>query len=290
MFQGLSPDRLIDGLAHDYCSGGQWVDVGQGRGGTVDANKPTGRFIYFHVLDAIVPKISEARRAEVRGRILDAARHLVASRGVQGTTMNEIVRASGLSKGAVYGHFPSKANLVVALQDQVLESRLQGAVLQFRVDESARERLLQLTRRLFEPGTPSNRERARLTLQFTASALQSPSLRAQVDARYERVHRLFRDLLEEGRHSGEFRPDLDASATATAILGLLDGLRVDWAFTSQLRLDPERLFPTVERLLCAGILNRGEADPPFRSDASPRDRRTRAETRASHRAPPSELP
>ncbi len=237
-----------------------------------------------------MPKITPARRAEVRERILDAARHLVARRGVDGTSMNDLVRASGLSKGAVYGHFASKADLVVALQDRVLESRLQEAVLRFRDGASARERLLQLTRLLFEPGTPSDRERARLSLQFTASALRSPSLRAQVDARYARVHRLFCDLLAEGRRSGEFRTDLDASATATAILGLLDGLRVDWAFTSKSRLDPGALFPAVERLLCDGIAARGEAAAPPSSDPSPRGRRATGGIRGTPRAPPTGAP
>ena len=200
--------------------------------------------------------------------------------------MNDIVRASGLSKGAVYGHFPSKANLVVTLQDRTLESRLQGTALQFGVGESARERVLKLVRLLFEPGTPSDREQARLSLQFTASALQSPSLRALVDARYERVHRLFRDLLAEGRRSGEFRADIDASATATAILGLLDGVRVDWAFTSHRRLDLKRLFPALERLLCEGILNRGEPYSSARPGSSPRDRRRNGTARSSRRTPP----
>jgi TetR/AcrR family fatty acid metabolism transcriptional regulator len=204
--------------------------------------------------------------------------------------MNEIVRASGLSKGAVYGHFPSKANLVIALQDRVLESRVQGTVLQFREGESARDRVLKLTRRLFEPGTASDRERARLTLQFTASALLSPELRAQVDARYKRVHGLFRDLLAEGKRSGEFRADLDTNATAALILGLLDGLRVDWAFTSQLKLDPKQLFPTVKRLLWTGILNRAESNASSRFGAPPSRRRNSAGPGSSDRVSRSESP
>ncbi len=220
-----------------------------------------------------MPKISDSRRVEVRGRIMDAAQHLIARRGVQGTSMSQIVRASGLSKGAIYGHFPSKADLVVALQDRMLESRLGETALQFQDGQSARERILQIMHRLLDQGASSDREQARLNLQFTASALQSPSLRAQVDARYDRVHRLFRVLLAEGARSGEFRADFDPEATATAILALVDGLRVDWAFTLQDRFDPERLFPTLERMLFSSILKRDEGSSPTRFEPSKKDRR-----------------
>lgn len=218
-------------------------------------------------------KISESRRVEVRGRIMDAAQHLIARRGVQGTSMNQIVRASGLSKGAIYGHFPSKADLVVALQDRMLESSLGETALQFQEGESARERILQLMHRLLERGASSDREKARLSLQFTSSALRSRSLRAQVDARYERVHRLFRGLLVEGARSGEFRAEFDPEATATAILALLDGFMVDWAFTSQNRFDSVRLFPTLERMLFSGILKRDEGSSPQRFEPSKKGRR-----------------
>ena len=231
-----------------------------------------------------MPKISEGHRAEVRGRILEAARHLVAHRGVQGTSMNDIVRASGLSKGAIYGHFPSKADLVVALQDRVLEGRLMETALRFQAGEPARERIRKLVSLLFERGAASDREKARLNLQFIASALHSPRLRSQVDARYDRVHRLFRDLIAEGQRSGEFRGNLDPAATATAVIAVLDGLAVDWAFTSEGRFDSERLLPTLEGLLFEGLLNRGEPSSRIRFDRSQRGgRRSRADPSNAHK-------
>lgn len=217
-----------------------------------------------------MPKISDSRRAAVRSRTLDAAQHLIARHGVQGTSMNQIVRASGLSKGAIYGHFASKADLVIALQSRILEGRLSETALHFQSGTSARERILRLLRTLLEGGGSSDRERARLSLQFTSAALQSPSLRAQVDARYDRMHRLFRDLLAEGTRSGEFRTDFDADATATAILALIDGLRVDWAFTSQDRFDPPQLLPTLERLLFCTIAVHTGGSSPARNKRPPR--------------------
>ena len=61
-----------------------------------------------------MPKISDERRAERRAQIIDAARRCFQRDGVHATTMDDIVRASGLSAGAVYSYFKSKDELTLA--------------------------------------------------------------------------------------------------------------------------------------------------------------------------------
>jgi AcrR family transcriptional regulator len=62
-----------------------------------------------------VPRVSEQHLAARRQQILDAAAGLFAERGFARTSMSDVVRASGLSMGAVYRYFPSKADLVIAV-------------------------------------------------------------------------------------------------------------------------------------------------------------------------------
>ena len=64
---------------------------------------------------------------ETRRRILDAAVEVFAEAGYHDATMEDIVRASGTSKGAIYGHFPSKEDLFFVLID-ALVARLLGSV------------------------------------------------------------------------------------------------------------------------------------------------------------------
>lgn len=61
-----------------------------------------------------MPKISDERRAERRAQIVQAAWTCFHREGPQATTMDDIIAASGLSAGAVYGYFRSKDDLVVA--------------------------------------------------------------------------------------------------------------------------------------------------------------------------------
>lgn len=61
-----------------------------------------------------MPKISDERRTERRLQIIDAARACFERQGPHATSMDDIIRASGLSAGAVYSYFKSKDELVVA--------------------------------------------------------------------------------------------------------------------------------------------------------------------------------
>lgn len=61
-----------------------------------------------------MPKISDARRAERREQILNAAWSCFQKEGLHATTMDDIISASRLSAGAVYSYFPSKEALILA--------------------------------------------------------------------------------------------------------------------------------------------------------------------------------
>lgn len=54
-------------------------------------------------------------KAELRGRILEAARALFVKRGYEAVTMREIARQVGYTPTALYYHFPDKESLLRAL-------------------------------------------------------------------------------------------------------------------------------------------------------------------------------
>ena len=55
----------------------------------------------------------QARRDATRARLLAAAHALVAERGYAGCAVTEVAARAGLSTGALYRHWPSKADLLV---------------------------------------------------------------------------------------------------------------------------------------------------------------------------------
>lgn len=55
------------------------------------------------------------RRAQVRTEIITAAAELFSARGYRATTLDDLARRLGMSKATLYGHFPSKEDLLAAI-------------------------------------------------------------------------------------------------------------------------------------------------------------------------------
>ncbi len=70
-----------------------------------------------------MPKISDARRDARRNQILEAARRAFAAKGYQHTSMADIIAETGLSTGAIYGHFEGKGELFKAAARFVMARR-----------------------------------------------------------------------------------------------------------------------------------------------------------------------
>jgi AcrR family transcriptional regulator len=71
-----------------------------------------------------VPKVTDEYRRARRDEIADAALRAFRRKGFQATSMAEIIEESGLSAGAIYGHYPSKAALVVDVASRVVRGRI----------------------------------------------------------------------------------------------------------------------------------------------------------------------
>jgi len=70
-----------------------------------------------------MPKVTEAYRDSRRAEIVDAALRCFAAKGFHRTSMADIIAESGLSAGAIYGHFESKEALLSVVAGRILAAR-----------------------------------------------------------------------------------------------------------------------------------------------------------------------
>lgn len=63
------------------------------------------------------PRVPRRERERLRHRqeILDAARRLVATRGIEGVTVEDVARQAEFAVGSIYRHFSSKEELILAV-------------------------------------------------------------------------------------------------------------------------------------------------------------------------------
>jgi AcrR family transcriptional regulator len=64
------------------------------------------------------PPIERGDAARNRALLLDAARRLVAERGAEAVTMDDVAAAAGVGKGTVFRRFGSRAGLMMVLLDE----------------------------------------------------------------------------------------------------------------------------------------------------------------------------
>ncbi len=182
-----------------------------------------------------------------RERILDAALSVFAGKGYHRATVDDIVRASGTSKGAVYHHFPNKEAVFLALADD-FTTRLAAAVAAAIADRRGALAKVEgaLTAALTTFAT--NERLARLIL------LEAVSLGATWEAKRAEVHDRFAELvrgyLDEAAAEGSIAP-LDTRLATLAWVGAVNEVVIQWLHGRV--PDLPATVPTLTRLLLRSI-------------------------------------
>lgn len=171
-----------------------------------------------------MPKISEAQKNERKQIILDAALTVFGEKGYSDASMDDIVRASGISKGGIYTYFHSKESILLEIAEQRFKARNQ-LVAELKSESSVLKQLEKYMRWLLEAlKYPEVIRNARFTFEFWAVLSRHPE---SSDLSIERYRRFEADLTEvfyRGIVSGELRPDLNISSAVLHLLSGLDGI------------------------------------------------------------------
>ena len=165
-----------------------------------------------------MPKVSEEYRVARRDEIAQAALRAFRRGGFQGTSMAEIIAESGLSAGAIYGHYPSKSAIVVDVATRVVGARVadirQLADLEPLPAPPTIPRLL-IERIRAELGDPS------VLLQLWGAAVTEPELRTLVLDVIVRLKATLADYVSLWHQRTHGTPADDADALAAAQVPLL---------------------------------------------------------------------
>lgn len=160
---------------------------------------------------------------ETRARILSAACRCFAERGYSNTSNQDIARAAGLTTGALYHYFDSKAGLFAAVHRQVHETLLSTYQRAFAEQSTC---VAQLCAGL-EASLAENRARPELAHFAAIASLEierHPELQAALAADAQRIRGFFEHLLGTARRRGEIAADVDVDAAVNLIIAALFGL------------------------------------------------------------------
>ncbi|MEM7410668.1 MAG: TetR/AcrR family transcriptional regulator [Myxococcota bacterium] len=168
----------------------------------------------------------EAKKAQSRGRILDAAREIFFRDGFMEANLDDVARGAGVAKGTLYRYFENKAELyvaVLAMNGEFFEQKLRESGSDASV--SAPERVRRIARFYLEHWTQNHEyfqifwavENQPVIGELPAGVI------AEVTRLWESCLRTLADVVEAGVAEGAFRP-CDTDEIAQILWTLANGL------------------------------------------------------------------
>ncbi|WP_341647459.1 TetR/AcrR family transcriptional regulator [Thauera humireducens] len=156
----------------------------------------------------------EARLADNRQRILDAARALVSEGGWAEAQVSHVASAAGVATGSVYRYFPSKADLFVEVLSVVSQREVDVLEAIANNDDSPFQTL--------HVAVSTFVERAMRNRRLAYALIAEPCEKEIDEARLVYRHAISKQIMrivKDGQECGDFRADLDPSIAATVIVG-----------------------------------------------------------------------
>jgi AcrR family transcriptional regulator len=161
-------------------------------------------------------EVTAGEQDSVPRRLLSHATKLFAKKGFDRTSVQEIVEAAGVTKGAMYHYFDSKDDLLYEIYARVLREQTDQLEKVAVTEAPLRERLTAAASDVVV-STIANLDDNTIFMQSMHQL--SAEKRKAVRAERRKYHERFRSLIEEGQESGEFRADKPADVVVDFFFG-----------------------------------------------------------------------
>jgi AcrR family transcriptional regulator len=198
------------------------------------------------------------RRAQTRARLLRAAAEVYAQRGFAGATLDDVAAQAKLTKGAVYDHFGSKENLLLALMQEYLAGQLTAQLAAFDRERISSERPLAGSED-WMGRVQQNPDRFRLFVELWSHAQRDERLRRHLAGALRALHATFAGFASESATDAGAQPPAGAAEQfANVTLGLGVGL-------AMLKLaDPDSVPDGLLGVVLSMLVRTLESDPGAR--------------------------
>ncbi len=174
--------------------------------------------------------------ADTRDQILTSAFKLFFEKGYKEVTMSELVKATGLSKGAFYHYFSSKEELYNVTLDKYIGSYIQNFSLEFDENLTLRENLIQLFSR-FAFITTELKETLHKKefgmanyLLFLQEAMKKEEFKEKLSEYNNRFFEEFSRWVNIAKSRNEIDKSIDSMVLAKHLASLMKGMTVLYSF------------------------------------------------------------
>ncbi|MGE4271245.1 MAG: TetR/AcrR family transcriptional regulator [Desulfitobacterium sp.] len=167
--------------------------------------------------------------AETKRKIFEAASQLATEHGIENISVDSIVEAAGVSKGAFYIHYESKDALIAALVNAYTNSAdmdYKAFLVSLSDHKSSLDILLLLAERISDY-IESNIGLENMRVLYKAHITKTIDTTSAMDYSRE-VYKLFAETLEKGVQRGELREDIPVESLANHLILAIRGIVFEW--------------------------------------------------------------
>lgn len=158
-------------------------------------------------------------------RLLNSAMRLFVKKGYKGSSVAEITKDAGLTRGALYCHFETKEHLAREIIKLFEKKYLDSMIHYVEIEgKSASEKFQKMMRfNVWFAGEHPN-----LCLFMTVISAEMVGSRNRLEpylkSVYQKWSHFITEILKQGKRAGEFKREIDPQMMAWVIIGVHDGV------------------------------------------------------------------
>lgn len=180
-----------------------------------------------------MPKVVPEYKEDAKRRIIEAAMDVIAERGCDQMTIDDVAKKIGVTKGAVYWYFKSKEDLVAAVLNK-FQSDIERTSFESFYNRPIDEVLSQIYDRF---ALVDDRQRA-IFFEMFALAARNSDVRHATRGYYNGLVATFEEAIKKEKKQHFIQTHADAHKLALLLAALFSGLQnyeMAWMYQNEIR-------------------------------------------------------
>lgn len=202
--------------------------------------------VYFLYLCHVNQKNTMSKAENTRRTIIEKSAPVFNIKGYGGTSLSDIMEATGLSKGSIYGNFENKDEVAVAVYQYNIDLMASKFTEAMQDKKTASAKLIAFTG-YYRDNWKSFFERGGCPIQNAAVEADdnAPFLKKHVQNSVNRWVKSFSAIIEQGQKAGTLKKKVNAEEFAYDMLTTVEG----GVMLAKIMNNPQILFKALDKIV-----------------------------------------
>ena len=198
--------------------------------------------------------ISNPQTGGTEERILTHSVRLFLEKGYHGTSVDDITKAAGLTKGALYWHFKSKENVLKRIIEEYEKRFLDGLI---QTVNKVNGSIVDKIEKYFRYNAAFAYYNRELCVSFTTLSGELVGAYHPIEAKIRRINKKYQNFLSnlilQGKKEKIFKKEIDSDLAALIIIAFHAGILLQWSMNRD-EVDGETFVKTFKKIILNGLM------------------------------------